>query len=192
MVVAVERAKPPDGSVRAAGNVAFAPLEAIAAAGFGKSVYALGRADTLLGQVNPALAVRTPLGGGGSMTLLGGILSEQPVVAGSSASMINRRARALRTGGSARAAARAAQRSRQPNRAHGVFSRLRFILCPYQACAGRTRRPCSCALRRWTADRVSLAGQLNSHDFVTDGPRERCDRAGRVTPPVRPRGLTQS
>jgi NAD(P)-dependent dehydrogenase (short-subunit alcohol dehydrogenase family) len=78
-----------DAVISAAGNVTFAPLADFKAAAFGESLHTLGITDKLLGQVNLALAARDHLRDGGSITLTTGILSEQPIVAGSSASMVN-------------------------------------------------------------------------------------------------------
>lgn len=75
--------------ISAAGKVTFAPLADFKAAVFGESLHTLGITDKLLGQVNLALAARDHLRDGGSITLTTGVLSEQPIVAGSSASMVN-------------------------------------------------------------------------------------------------------
>lgn len=80
---------PLDAVVSAAGHVTFAPLEAFRAAPMAESGYGIGLLDKLMGQVNLALAARDHLKDGGSITLTSGILSEQPIVAGSSASMVN-------------------------------------------------------------------------------------------------------
>jgi NAD(P)-dependent dehydrogenase (short-subunit alcohol dehydrogenase family) len=78
-----------DAVVSAAGKATFAPLADFKAASYGDSLHTLGIADKLLGQVNLALAARDHLRDGGSITLTTGILSEQPIVAGSSASLVN-------------------------------------------------------------------------------------------------------
>ncbi|WP_233843883.1 short chain dehydrogenase [Dyella sp. 2HG41-7] len=78
-----------DAVVSAAGKVTFAPLSDFKAAPFGESLHTLGISDKLLGQVNLALAARDCLRDGGSITLTTGILSEQPIVAGTSASLVN-------------------------------------------------------------------------------------------------------
>lgn len=80
---------PLDAVVSAAGHVKFAPLEAFDAAPLAESGYGIGLADKLMGQVNLALAARGCLKDGGSITLTSGILAEQPIAAGSSASMVN-------------------------------------------------------------------------------------------------------
>ena len=78
-----------DAVVCAAGKVTFAPLADFAAAAYGDSLHTLGIADKLLGQVNLALAAREHLRDGGSITLTTGILAEQPIVQGTSASLVN-------------------------------------------------------------------------------------------------------
>ena len=67
----------------------FAPLSAIGPARIEQSSYGLGLADKLMGQVNLALAARDRLRAGGSITLIAGVLSQAPIAAGSSASMVN-------------------------------------------------------------------------------------------------------
>jgi NAD(P)-dependent dehydrogenase (short-subunit alcohol dehydrogenase family) len=78
-----------DAVISAAGKVTFAPLADFKAAPFGESLHTLGITDKLLGQVNLALAARDHLRDGGSITLTTGILSEQPIVTGSSATLVN-------------------------------------------------------------------------------------------------------
>ena len=78
-----------DAVICAAGEVTFSPLADIAPAPLGESKYALGLTNKLLGQVNLALAAREVLRDRGSITLIAGILSERPIAAGSSASMVN-------------------------------------------------------------------------------------------------------
>ncbi|HZU52903.1 MAG TPA: short chain dehydrogenase [Holophagaceae bacterium] len=78
-----------DAVISTAGHVKFAPLEAFQAGPLAESGYGIGLADKLMGQVNLALAAREHLNDGGSITLTSGILSGQPIVAGSSASMVN-------------------------------------------------------------------------------------------------------
>jgi NAD(P)-dependent dehydrogenase (short-subunit alcohol dehydrogenase family) len=80
---------PLDAVVCTAGEVAFAPLSAIHPAPIGESAYTLGLTNKLLGQVNLALGAREHLVDGGSITLTSGILAEQPIAGGSSASMVN-------------------------------------------------------------------------------------------------------
>lgn len=86
---ALAGAAPLDAVVSAAGETAFAPLSAIHPAPIGESAYTLGLTNKLMGQVNLALAAREHLVDGGSITLIAGILSEQPIAGGSSASMVN-------------------------------------------------------------------------------------------------------
>jgi NAD(P)-dependent dehydrogenase (short-subunit alcohol dehydrogenase family) len=78
-----------DAVISAAGKVNFAPLADFKAAPYGESLHTLGIADKLLGQVNLALAARDHLRDGGSITLTTGILTEQPIVQGSSATLVN-------------------------------------------------------------------------------------------------------
>jgi len=73
-----------DGIACAAGNVHFAPLAQMT-----EELFAIGLRDKLMGQVNLALIGSDYLNDGGSITLITGILSEQPIRAGGSASMVN-------------------------------------------------------------------------------------------------------
>ncbi|MFZ6687690.1 short chain dehydrogenase [Undibacterium sp. SXout11W] len=73
-----------DAVVVAAGAVHFAPL-----AEFSPENYYLGIHSKLMGQVNVALVAQEMLNDGGSITLTSGILSEQPIVGGSGASLAN-------------------------------------------------------------------------------------------------------
>jgi NAD(P)-dependent dehydrogenase (short-subunit alcohol dehydrogenase family) len=86
---ALDEAGPLDGVACAAGAVAFQPLAAIKPAPIDQSPYGLGLVNKLMGQVNLALAARDKLNDGGSITLIAGVLAEQPIAAGSSASMVN-------------------------------------------------------------------------------------------------------
>ena len=86
---ALDRAGPLDAVVCAAGNVAFVPLARIAPAPIETSSFGLGLRDKLMGQVNLALAAQTRLRDGGSITLVTGVLSEQPIAAGACASLVN-------------------------------------------------------------------------------------------------------
>jgi NAD(P)-dependent dehydrogenase (short-subunit alcohol dehydrogenase family) len=86
---ALQRAGELDAVVCAAGEVTFAPLADIKPAPLGDSLYTLGLQNKLLGQVNLALAARDVLSDRGSITLVSGILSEHPIAAGTSASMVN-------------------------------------------------------------------------------------------------------
>lgn len=78
-----------DAVACAAGAVNFQPLSAIAPATIERSAYGLGLANKLMGQVNLTLAARDKLNDGGSITLISGVLADEPIVAGSSASMVN-------------------------------------------------------------------------------------------------------
>jgi NAD(P)-dependent dehydrogenase (short-subunit alcohol dehydrogenase family) len=86
---ALAASAPLDAVVCTAGEVAFAPMSTIHPAPIGESAYILGLTSKLMGQVNLALAAREHLVDGGSITLTAGILSEQPIAGGSSASMVN-------------------------------------------------------------------------------------------------------
>lgn len=89
IVAALGKAGKIDAVICAAGHVTFAPLADFQPAAFGESLHTLGITDKLLGQVNLALAARTVLSDGGSITLTTGILSEQPIAQGTSASLVN-------------------------------------------------------------------------------------------------------
>jgi NAD(P)-dependent dehydrogenase (short-subunit alcohol dehydrogenase family) len=82
-------AGPLDAVCCAAGAVNFQPLSAIRPATIAQSAYGLGLVNKLMGQVNLALCARDHLRDGGSITLIAGVLSEVPIAAGSSASMVN-------------------------------------------------------------------------------------------------------
>lgn len=73
-----------DALVSAAGNVRFAPFAQLQAAD-----YEFGLKDKVMGQVNLVLIGREFANDNGSFTLTSGILSHDPIVAGSSASMAN-------------------------------------------------------------------------------------------------------
>ena len=89
IVAGVRQAGPIDAVACASGSVNFRPLGMIAPASVTDSVYALGLASKLMGQVNLALAARETLRDGGSITLVSGVLTHDPIIAGSSASMAN-------------------------------------------------------------------------------------------------------
>jgi NAD(P)-dependent dehydrogenase (short-subunit alcohol dehydrogenase family) len=73
-----------DAVVSAAGNVHFGALAEMGAAEF-----AIGINDKLMGQVQLVLIGQKYLNDGGSFTLISGVLSQDPIVYGSSASMVN-------------------------------------------------------------------------------------------------------
>ncbi len=73
-----------DAVVCAAGNVTFKPFAEMTAAD-----YDVGLRDKLMGQVNLVLLGRKHVADGGSFTLTGGVLDHDPIVEGSSASMVN-------------------------------------------------------------------------------------------------------
>ena len=89
IVAGLATAGPLDAVACAAGAVNFAPLSAITPASVGDSAYGLGLVNKLMGQVNLALGARDSLRDGGSITLIAGILSQEPIAMGSSASMVN-------------------------------------------------------------------------------------------------------
>jgi len=86
---ALAKAGKVDAVISTAGKVTFAPLADFKATAYGESLHTTGIADKLLGQVNLALAARAYLRDGGSITLTTGILTEQPIALGSSASLVN-------------------------------------------------------------------------------------------------------
>ena len=89
IVAGLKAAGPLDAVACAAGAVNFRPMSAISVAPVESSVYGLGIVNKLMGQVNLTLAARDVLREGGSITLIAGVLSEHPIVAGSAASMVN-------------------------------------------------------------------------------------------------------
>jgi NAD(P)-dependent dehydrogenase (short-subunit alcohol dehydrogenase family) len=81
---AFEQAGSFDAVVSAAGSVKFAPFEEMQA-----DDYAIGLADKLMGQVGLVLVGREYVAEGGSFTLTTGVLDHDPIVQGTSASMVN-------------------------------------------------------------------------------------------------------
>lgn len=79
-----EQAGKVDAVVVAAGAVHFGPL-----AELGPEQFQVGIASKLMGQVNVAQAAAEWLSDGGSITLISGIVAEQPIRFGASASMVN-------------------------------------------------------------------------------------------------------
>lgn len=75
---------PLDAVISAAGKVPFAPLGELT-----EAKYLEGLQDKLLGQVRLVNAGVPTLRDGGSFTLITGILTEQPILAGACASMVN-------------------------------------------------------------------------------------------------------
>ncbi len=73
-----------DAVVCAAGTVTFGPLTEMTAGD-----YEVGLHDKLMGQVNLVLIGREHVADGASFTLTGGVLDDDPIVQGSSASMVN-------------------------------------------------------------------------------------------------------
>jgi len=75
---------PVDAVVSAAGKVPFAPLAELT-----EAKYLEGLQDKLLGQIRLVNAGTPHLRDGGSFTLITGILTEQPILAGAVASTVN-------------------------------------------------------------------------------------------------------
>ena len=75
---------PVDAVVSAAGNVAFGALLELT-----PEQWAVGLNDKLMGQVNLALLAAPLLNDGGSITLTTGILTDDPIRYGASASLVN-------------------------------------------------------------------------------------------------------
>ena len=82
-------AGPLDAVCCTAGKTSFPPLADAEPKGIDQSVYGLGLANKLLGQVNLALAARHALRDGGSITLISGILAHHPIPGGTGAAMVN-------------------------------------------------------------------------------------------------------
>ncbi|MQA21002.1 short chain dehydrogenase [Rugamonas sp. FT103W] len=73
-----------DAVVVAAGSLHFAPLE-----GFTPEQFYVGLNSKLMGQVNVALVAQEYLNDGGSITLTSGIVADEPIRNGVSATMVN-------------------------------------------------------------------------------------------------------
>jgi NAD(P)-dependent dehydrogenase (short-subunit alcohol dehydrogenase family) len=73
-----------DAVVSTAGHVHFGPMEKM-----GPDEYMVGVADKLMGQVNLVLAGREFIAERGSFTLTSGVLTDDPIPFGTSASMVN-------------------------------------------------------------------------------------------------------
>lgn len=89
IIAGLQAAGPLDAVACAAGAVNFLPLGVVSVGTIAQSAYGLGLVNKLMGQVNLALAARDALRDGGSITLIAGVLADTPIVAGSSASMVN-------------------------------------------------------------------------------------------------------
>jgi NAD(P)-dependent dehydrogenase (short-subunit alcohol dehydrogenase family) len=89
IVAGLAAAGPLDAVACAAGAVNFHTLSAISVASIAESSYGLGLVNKVMGQVNLTLAARDVLREDGSITLIAGVLSGDPIFAGSSASMVN-------------------------------------------------------------------------------------------------------
>ncbi len=84
-----DTAGPLDAVISTAGRARFARLADIDAADLQQSAYGLGLTDKLMGQVNLALAARAVLKPGGAIVLTTGTTSREPIIGGSSLSMVN-------------------------------------------------------------------------------------------------------
>ena len=73
-----------DALIAALGKVKFAPF-----ADMDDAAFRIGLDDKLMGQVNLVLVGRETITDGGSFTLTSGVLAQDPIRAGSSASMVN-------------------------------------------------------------------------------------------------------
>jgi len=80
---------PLDAVICTAGRANFRRLADISAGNFTESPYYLGLQDKLMGQVNLALAARAFLRPGGVIVLTTGTTSRDPILGGSSLSMVN-------------------------------------------------------------------------------------------------------
>jgi len=89
IVRGLKAAGPLDAVACAAGSVNWPVFSTIEPAPLEKSPYGLGLTNKVMGQVNLALAARDHLNDRGSITLIAGVLSQIPIAAGSSASMVN-------------------------------------------------------------------------------------------------------
>ncbi len=78
-----------DAVISTAGRARFSCLADIDAANVEESAYGLGLHDKLMGQVNLALAARAVLKPGGVIVLTTGTTSREPIIGGSSLSMVN-------------------------------------------------------------------------------------------------------
>jgi NAD(P)-dependent dehydrogenase (short-subunit alcohol dehydrogenase family) len=78
-----------DAVICAAGEVEFAPLEKIPPAKFDNSIFTLGIVSKLMGQINLTLAALPYLRDKGSITLITGILADEPIAMGVPATTID-------------------------------------------------------------------------------------------------------
>lgn len=81
---AFDKIGPVDAVVSAAGHVRFIPFAEMTA-----EDYNFGLAEKLMGQVNLVLIGRAFVADGGSFTLTSGVLADDPIRTGTSASMVN-------------------------------------------------------------------------------------------------------
>lgn len=79
-----QKLKPFDAVVSATGKIHFEPFSKMT-----PDKYMIGLKDKLMGQVNIVLTGKKYINDNGSFTLTSGILSEDPIVTGTSGSMVN-------------------------------------------------------------------------------------------------------
>lgn len=89
LLKALEQIGELDAIISTAGRANFVNLSEVTVANLADSPYGLGIMDKLMGQVNLALAARDYLSDGGSITLTSGTTSDEPIIGGSSLSMVN-------------------------------------------------------------------------------------------------------
>lgn len=89
LLQALEKIGKLDAIISTAGRANFVNLSEVPVAKLADSAYGLGIMDKLMGQVNLALAARDYLVDGGSITLTSGTTSDEPIIGGSSLSMVN-------------------------------------------------------------------------------------------------------
>jgi NAD(P)-dependent dehydrogenase (short-subunit alcohol dehydrogenase family) len=89
LVAALAKLGQLDAVISTAGRAKFVALADIPPASLDTSAYGLGLKDKLMGQVNLALAAREVLSPGGSITLTSDTTSTDPILGGSSLSMVN-------------------------------------------------------------------------------------------------------
>ena len=155
---AFEQAGPLDAVVSTAGKVKFAPFEEM-----GADDYAIGLENKLMGQVGLVLIGREFVRDGGSFTLTTGVLDRDPIVQGSSASMVNGAINAF-----VRAAAIEMPRG-QPRRDRGIDGGLGAVLPRLRARPGRARRAGLRQERRGRADGAGVLRGLTLEDRRVSG-----------------------
>ena len=157
---AYEAAGPLDAVVLCtSGSVTFAPFSEMDAA-----AYEFGLRDKLMGQVNLVLEGRNRLADGGSFTLTTGVLDHDPIVAGTSASMVNGAVNAFVVAAAIEMPRGLRINVVSPRGHHGVARRLCALLprlrarpgrasgaCLREERGGRPHRPGTPGAARWSA-----------------------------------------